>query len=111
MLFVFWEDDSQDNFNANENLGGPNDISLSQARLNFEKYLSMYPDFNIRETKERLELKAQVISLFNSVLNEAETAKGFYWNQAQENYFNLYKLYRDRSTLERPPKFFKYHYK
>jgi Cysteine-rich CPCC len=38
-----WEDDGQDNHNADKVLGGPNrDYSLTEARLNFTRYLTMY---------------------------------------------------------------------
>ena len=33
----FWEDDGQDDPKADENWGGPNQISLSEARVNFIK--------------------------------------------------------------------------
>lgn len=31
----FWEDDGQDDPDADENMGGPNHISLTQGRFNF----------------------------------------------------------------------------
>jgi hypothetical protein len=38
-----WEDDGQDSHNKDTVLGGPNkDYSLSEARLNFDKYLTQY---------------------------------------------------------------------
>lgn len=41
-----WEDDGQDNPRADERWGGPNgNYSLTEARLNFSRYLTMYdPD-------------------------------------------------------------------
>ncbi len=39
----FWEDDGQDSDDADMVRGGPNkDYSLTEARLNFEKYGTMY---------------------------------------------------------------------
>lgn len=38
-----WEDEGQDDHDADEVLGGPNkDYSLTEARENFKKYLTMY---------------------------------------------------------------------
>ena len=41
----FWEDDGQDDADADIILGGPTgNLSLSMARLNFDKYNFMYDD-------------------------------------------------------------------
>jgi hypothetical protein len=59
----FWEDDGQDENNANEVVGGPNqDYSLTEARNNFVQYLSMYRPadttaFNRRNKDRIMEIK------------------------------------------------------
>ena len=37
-----WENDGQDDPHADEEWGGPNDVSLTEGRRNFEKYRDMY---------------------------------------------------------------------
>ena len=59
----FWEDDGQDESNANEILGGPNqDYSLTEARNNFKLHMTMYRPsdtiaFNRREKIKIKEIK------------------------------------------------------
>jgi hypothetical protein len=84
----FWEDDGQDETNAHEVLGGPNqDYSLTEARNNFIQYLTMYRPTDttafdrrnkdrISEIKEiydnllKMETKTE-IQLFKSELRKA----------------------------------------
>ncbi len=71
-----WEDDGQDTSNADEVLGGPNqDYSLTEAQLNFEQYLVMYPpekDQRIggADRERERELKRSLIVTFEKMLSE-----------------------------------------
>jgi hypothetical protein len=71
-----WEDDGQDDPHADEIWGGPNqDYSLTEARLNFEKYMVMYPpDRDTRiggpDSEHAREVKREIIAAFDEMLNE-----------------------------------------
>jgi hypothetical protein len=71
----FWEDDGQDENNANEVLGGPNqDYSLTEARNNFMHYLTMYRPadttaFNRRNKESLREIKEIYDNLLNMESN------------------------------------------
>ncbi|MFN7948415.1 MAG: CPCC family cysteine-rich protein [Blastocatellia bacterium] len=73
-----WEDDGQDDLGADEIRGGPNqDYSLTEARLNFEEYLVMYPperDTRIAgpDCEDAIRTKREIIEAFNDMLNEPE---------------------------------------
>ena len=41
----FWEDDGQDEHNADEDGGGPNHMTLTQARNNFDAFGAFDRDF------------------------------------------------------------------
>ena len=72
-----WEDDGQDDPQADERWGGPNqDYSLTQARLNFENYMVMYPpdrDTRIGGADSELArvVKLEIIAAFDKMLNRA----------------------------------------
>lgn len=67
-MLCMWEDDGQDDEDADKILGGPNhDYSLSEARTNFYKYLTMYRPNDERAFKidtGKNNLKIKVIDLF-----------------------------------------------
>ena len=71
-----WEDDGQDDPNADEIRGGPNHgYSLSEARLNFQEYLVMYPpDQDSRiggpDSEPAREVKREIIDAFDKMLAE-----------------------------------------
>jgi hypothetical protein len=71
-----WEDDGQDDGDADEIRGGPNHgYSLTEARLNFEKYLVMYPpesDPRIGGSDSELAraIKQEVIAAFDKMLTD-----------------------------------------
>lgn len=68
-----WEDDGRDDSNADDT-GGPNHhYSLREARINFEKYLVMYPpekDTRIggADSENVLKLKRKLIETFDKML-------------------------------------------
>ena len=69
-----WEDDGQNDPNADQVNGGPNgDYSLTEARINFQKYYIMYRplDRRFRNEKEEISLKKDVVKLFHQ-LNEPD---------------------------------------
>lgn len=74
-----WEDDGQDDSDSSR-AGSPNKgYSLDSARENFIKYLIMYPPDNNTnigggDSKQRIELKKQLISVFEKML-VSETSK------------------------------------
>lgn len=67
-----WEDDGQDDGSADEVWGGPNgNYSLTDARLNFSRFGSMYPredicgsEFANKDVEKRIELR----KLYDSLL-------------------------------------------
>jgi len=68
-----WEDDGQSDEDADIVRGGPNgDYSLSEARLNFNKYMCMYElDRDMRitggDTPEELELKKMLKASYEEI--------------------------------------------
>ena len=72
----YWEDDGQDTANAAEVWSGPNHgYSLSQARRNFETYLSMYPPeedprFVGGDNLQTKTIKRLLIATFDKMRNE-----------------------------------------
>jgi hypothetical protein len=78
----WWEDDNQDDGDADRIYGGPNgDYSLTEGRLNFEKYLCQYRETDPRIedllVDELIELKKQLIAgyevfMSNNTWNEDE---------------------------------------
>jgi hypothetical protein len=77
-----WEDDGQDDPNADEVWGGPNyQLSLSQARSNFERYLDKYQPEQARVhriggSNSPVEERAKVamVAAFDSMIGEATPA-------------------------------------
>ena len=67
-----WEDDGQDDPHADEIWGGPNsDYSLSEARTNFKKYLTMYRPNNERAYEmhlQELPIKRELVSIYDQML-------------------------------------------
>lgn len=73
----WWEDDGQDNNNAGASYGGPNGISLSQARYNFIQYGIYDPSrsdlYKIRDPKEKYAI-GRVFALKENILSEIESS-------------------------------------
>jgi len=68
-LLCLWEDDGQDDPDADEITGGPNhQYSLSHARANFSKYLSMYSPDDQHCKKLSTATKTELIAEYTSLL-------------------------------------------
>ena len=69
-LLCNWEDDGQDNYNADEVIGGANrNYSLTEARNNFEKYLTSYRPCDSYRF-ERTTIKKTLYGKISGDLNE-----------------------------------------
>ena len=84
-----WEDDGQDDTDASEIRGGPNqDFSLTEARANFAKHLGMYsPARDTRiggsDTEAVRKIKQELISVFDSmVLSSSVKPLSELWEKA-----------------------------
>ena len=57
-VLCFWEDDGQDDPKADENWGGPNSVSLTEARINFLQFGASTPrrKMNTRKPNEKDEV-------------------------------------------------------
>ena len=75
-----WEDDGQDDPHADEIWGGPNsDYSLSEARCNFKKYLTMHRPNDERAYErhlQKLPIKRDLHSIYDQML-EAQRLYNF----------------------------------
>ena len=78
-----WEDDGQDDPHADEVWGGPNyELSLSQARSNFERYFDKYhPEqasvhriLGISNTPAQEQAKQEMVAAFDSMVGETTPA-------------------------------------
>jgi hypothetical protein len=86
-----WEDDGQDDPDADRVWGGPNyELSLSEARSNFEKYHEKFsPEQDtvrrmggISNTPAEEEAKQEMVAAFDSMIGEAtSTALDILWEQ------------------------------
>ena len=68
-----WEDDGQDDFDADTITGGPNgDYSLTEARQNYKRYLTMYrpSDPAFGQSKKMILLKKQIIEKYDSMKDD-----------------------------------------
>jgi len=66
-----WEDDGQDDINADEVLGGPNEsFSLTEARDNFQKNLCYDGEKSRCHETPYIEIKNELIKLFYQLLDE-----------------------------------------
>ena len=72
----FWEDDGQDDIDADEVLGGPNtDYSLTEARNNFIKYLTMYrPSDTIAFSRNETKI-SEIKEIYDNILKGHEILK------------------------------------
>lgn len=75
-----WEDDGQDDPHADIQNGGPNgDYSLTEARVNYQKYLVQYrPEderFGIEAQDDILGMKKDLIDIYNKLENEKDKNK------------------------------------
>lgn len=75
----YWEDDGQDDPYADDVRGGPNHgYSLSEARANFQRHLTMYDPSDTTRTPKRpdnarvVEAKRLIIAAFESLMNASE---------------------------------------
>ena len=72
-----WEDDGQDDPYADEIWGGPNgDYSLSEARDNFNIYLTMYRQIDkviFKQQAWKLPIKRALISIYNRMLETQDS--------------------------------------
>lgn len=99
-----WEDDGQDDLNADEILGGPNQgYSLVEARQNFEKYLVMYPpeeDPSIGgpDSDNEKQIKQNIIAAFDKMMEEPtpEELNGL-WQKIAQGEKALYKELKRRT--------------
>jgi hypothetical protein len=78
-----WEDDGQDDPHADEVWGGPNyELSLSQARSNFERYFDKYQPEQARvrriggisNTSVEEQAKQEMVAAFDSMVGETTPA-------------------------------------
>jgi hypothetical protein len=86
-----WEDDGQDDPHADEVWGGPNyELSLSQARSNFERYFDKYhPEqasvhriLGISNIPAQEQAKKEMVAAFDSMVGETtSTALDILWEQ------------------------------
>ncbi len=62
----FWEDDGQDSDDADVIRGGPNhDYSLTEARINFEEFKTMYRESDTRSFELQLKSRTKRMQLYN----------------------------------------------
>lgn len=88
----FWEDDGQDDPEANEVFGGPNShYSLTQARRNFLRYLTMYdldgdPRIPPRDNEARLAAKRHVTQAFEEMYQSGDPQQSHLCSQVEEGF-------------------------
>ena len=79
----FWEDDGQDNDDAEIIRGGPNsDYSLSEARLNFRNYSTMYRPSDKKVFESEMKEKDKITQLYNAYSKAVESGNDDDWNNA-----------------------------
>jgi hypothetical protein len=92
-----WEDDGQDDENASIVSGGPNSgYSLEQARINFQKYKTMYSPAHNTTTFDgdsdlRVSLKNELIGVFEEMLLLGSSKTNSLWKRALKLEKSLYK--------------------
>ena len=98
-----WEDDGQDDPDADEVRGGPNQgYSLSEARVNFESYLIMYPPeenptIGGSDNEEEKQIKRNIIEAFDRMMGEPATEElNALWQIVSGNEKALYKELKRR---------------
>ena len=99
-----WEDDGQDDPHADEIWGGPNsDYSLSEARTNFKKHLTMYRPNDQRAYErhfQKLQTKRELLSIYDQML-ESQRSYNFK-NQFERLRKNAETLADELHASERP---------
>lgn len=98
-----WEDDGQGDLNADEVCGGPNGrYSLSQARLNFRRYMSMYDAKDpaaIEPTYIMAAAKTSLASAFAALSGASEVNRRTVWTTINVAKRQIHQeLLRRRST-------------
>lgn len=81
-----WEDDGQDDPHADEIRGGPNgDYSLTEARENFKKFLTMYRDkINIlSQTEKEFATKRSMIEAFEKLRTTPHHLESQLWEEIE----------------------------
>jgi hypothetical protein len=81
----FWEDDGQDSDDADIIRGGPNhNYSLTEARDNFQKYLTMYRPSDKRAFNMEQKKKPKKEKLYNAFKEAIQSNSKELWNSALE---------------------------
>lgn len=81
----FWEDDGQDSDDADIIRGGPNhNYSLSEARENFQKYLTMYRPNDKRAFEMENKIKPKKEKLYNAYQEAIQSNSEELWNKTLE---------------------------
>jgi hypothetical protein len=101
----YWEDDGQDDADADEVRGGPNhEYSLSEARQNFVRFLTMLEPgrggaAGRRESEEAQRLKRELITVFDEMTRiHSESELEELWRQV-ERYERAILLCRSKLPL------------
>ncbi len=79
-----WQDDRQDDPYADKVWGGPNgDYSLTEARANFKKFLTMYREKRniLMQTDKELQTKRAIIKAFEQLKTAPDEVKPSLWQQ------------------------------
>jgi hypothetical protein len=91
-----WEDDGQDDWDADEVRGGPNeDHSLTEARANFKRFLTMHnPEKEDGQgwlTEPAKRIKLEIINTFEKIKYESDPRKlEALWDNIRKNNDLLY---------------------
>lgn len=87
-----WENDGQDDAHADEVWGGPNHgYSLTEARLNFERFLVMYPpaeDTRVggADSPRVKEIKQAIVDAFDEMMREpTQEELNSLWHTIEDN--------------------------
>ncbi len=82
-----WEDDGQDDPYADENWGGPNgDCSLTEARENFKKFLTMYREGSLgfKRSDQEISTRLAIIETFEKLKTASVDEQATLWQQITE---------------------------
>jgi Cysteine-rich CPCC len=105
----WWEDDGQDDPDADEVRGGPNhDYSLTEARMNFERHLVMYPPREDRrvggpDSEAVKEIKRSILAAFDEMTSGPPAERlNELWRTVLAGERALYKEMKRRTRLPLP---------
>ncbi|MFD1888237.1 CPCC family cysteine-rich protein [Paenibacillus wenxiniae] len=95
-----WQDDRQDDPDADQVRGGPNGhYSLTEARANFKKFLTMYREGanTLRQTDQELKAKKAIIEAFEQLKTASDGVKSTLWQQIVNVEHILHDIVHERT--------------